>query len=352
MAVVQLVAPRQPASDCRLRVATGTQVAFDRRTLGGAVLQAQRWARQQWLADVSDTAQAPLLDETQLVGQLESLAGGLVESARGKQRLAAEQPVPGQAGGETEQKVEIQVRAQRRAQLAVIQAHEFVGIHRLAALRCRQQVQRRHQQAADSEFDARFDQEQPVGIKPGKRLVDRRHRPHLWIEEHRSVPRTRAQRREQVALDTWIRIDVLQALQGTLHGLGIAVGIEHQHREARPTTLLLQESIDQHLLHRIRPPRLQPGRQRDATEARRPPQRGEQVDRLEDTGVQAGDRCHPDEAVVAGLAIPTQFADSQAEVGMALLADTGLVTPDLAELLAGDAETGQRPRQERQVATL
>lgn len=301
---------------------------------------------------MSDTAQAPLLDETQLVGQLESLAGGLVESARGKQRLAAEQPVPGQAGGETEQKVEIQVRAQRRAQLAVIQAHEFVGVHRLAALRCRQQVQRRHQQAADSEFDARFDQEQPVGIKPGKRLVDRRYRPRGRIEEHRSVPRTRAQRREQVALDTWIRIDVLQALQGTLHGLGIAVGIEHQHREARPTTLLLQESIDQHLLHRIRPPRLQPGRQRDATEARRPPQRGEQVDRLEDTGVQAGDRCHPDEAVVAGLAIPTQFADSQAEVGMALLADTGLVAPDLAELLAGDAETGQRPRQERQVATL
>nr|WP_279433771.1 hypothetical protein [Pseudomonas aeruginosa] len=30
---------------------------------------------------------------------------------------------------------------------------------------------------------------------------------------------------------------------------------------------------------------------------------------------------------------------------MALLADTGLVAPDLAELLAGDAETGQRPRQ-------
>lgn len=62
--------------------------------------------------------------------------------------------MPGQAGGETEQKVEIQVRAQRRAQLAVVQAHEFVGIHRLAALVAASRSSARHQQAADGEFDA------------------------------------------------------------------------------------------------------------------------------------------------------------------------------------------------------
>ncbi|MMZ71302.1 hypothetical protein D1872_346280 [compost metagenome] len=59
-----------------------------------------------------DTCQAVLFDQTQLVLQLEGIPKRLGEAALRQERIPAEEPVAGQAGGRTEQQVEVQIRAQ------------------------------------------------------------------------------------------------------------------------------------------------------------------------------------------------------------------------------------------------
>ncbi|MNN46065.1 hypothetical protein D3C81_1604290 [compost metagenome] len=108
--VNEVVAARQTTGHLRLFVSPRPQMALDYQALLGTVLQAVYVASQQGLADVPDACQALSLDQTQLIFQLEGMLERLEEATLLQERIAAEQPVAGQAGGGAEQQVEVQVR--------------------------------------------------------------------------------------------------------------------------------------------------------------------------------------------------------------------------------------------------
>ncbi|MNN64976.1 hypothetical protein D3C81_1804510 [compost metagenome] len=110
------------------------------------------------------------LDQTQDVIQLEGRTGLLAKAPHVQPDLTIEQPMPCHCRGQTEQQIEIQIRAQHQTHVAALFADTLIAIDR-PVVRL-QHFQGGDQQAAGGELGAGIDQHEPIDVDLPQSAVD------------------------------------------------------------------------------------------------------------------------------------------------------------------------------------